>query len=356
VVVYPYVDSFVIANEHAQTKDSFSSGETIMDRLVAMNVFRRVAELKSFTLAAEQLGLSPASVSKYLAGLEAHLGTPLLTRTTRRMSLTDVGRSYYERCARILEEIEDAEAWTTRQRGTPRGLLKVRAPVSLAALGGAVAAFLARYPEVRIDLTLNDRFTDPVEDGYDVALRIAPELPDSSMIARTIAAVPRVLCAAPSYLLRCGTPAGPLDLRSHNCLVYTRGPAPEEWRFTGRAGERVVHIRGSLRCNNSAAVLDALIAGAGIGLLPAFMVADQIRSGTLKAVLPEFTPQARQLYAIFPNRRQPLPTAREFVHFLAHHFSQCSPFGSPQKAADDGWPARPSAAGVGISPDAQLGR
>jgi DNA-binding transcriptional LysR family regulator len=307
-----------------------------MDRLVAMNVFRRVAELKSFSLAAEHLGLSTASVSKYLAGLEAHLGTPLLTRTTRRMSLTDVGRTYYERCARILEEIEDAEAWTTRQRGTPRGLLKVRAPVSLAALGGAVAAFLARYPEVSIELTLNDRFTDPVEEGYDVALRIAQELPDSSLIARMIAAVPRALCAAPCYLLRCGTPAAPLDLSSHNCLVYTRGPAPEEWRFTGPGGERVVHIRGNLRCNNSAALRDALIAGAGIGLLPTFIVADQIRSGTLEPVLPEFTPQARRLYAIFANRRQPLPTAREFVHFLAHHFSQCPPFGSAASTAEDG--------------------
>lgn len=327
-----------------------------MDRLVAMTVFRRVAELKSFTLAAEHLGLSPASVSKYLAGLEAHLGATLLTRTTRRMSLTDVGRSYYERCARILEEIEDAEAWTTRQRGAPRGLLKVRAPVSLAALGSVVAAFLASYPEVSVDLTLNDRFTDPVEDGYDVALRIAPELPDSSLIARMIASVPRVLCAAPRYLLRSGTLAAPLDLRSHNCLVYTRGPAPEEWRFTSPRGEHVVHIRGSLRCNNSAAVRDALIAGAGIGLLPAFIVADQIRSGTLEPVLAEFTPQARHLYAIFPNHRQPLPTAREFVHFLAHHFSQCSPFGKSAGAAEDARPACLPAAGLRLSADAQLGR
>ena len=293
-----------------------------MDRLNAMQVFRKVVEIGSFNGAALHLHRSPASVSKYLNYLENHLGAPLLTRTTRRMSLTDVGRNYYERCAHILDDIEQTEAFAGRSRQAARGLLRVRAPVSLgaAALGKTVADFLTRYPEVTVELTLNDRFTDPVEEGYDVALRIATGMADSTLVERSIAAMPRVLCAAPDYLRRCGRPAVPADLKHHNCIVYTRGETPDQWRFSGAEGARTVRVKGNYRCNISIVLLEALIEGAGVGLLPAFIVAEDLAAGRLAPLLPQWTPQPRTLFAVFAQRRHPPPKITAFVDFLAGRF------------------------------------
>lgn len=289
-----------------------------MDRLVAMKVFRKVVELGSFSAAAGHLGMSNASVSKYLNSLENHLGTQLLMRTTRRMSLTDPGRAYYEKCSRILEEIDDAETSAGQQYTAPRGLLKVRAPLSLGAahLGRVVSTFLARYPEVTVEMTLNDRFTDPVEEGFDVALRIAADLPDSSLVARPIARMKRVLCAAPGYLQRCGEPSAPADLRHHNCIVYTRGEAPDEWRFEGPGGKRVARVNGNYRCNNSIVLREALLEGSGIGLLPAFIVASDITEARLKPLMTDYVAEPRMLFAVFQHRRHPLPKVRMFVDFL----------------------------------------
>jgi DNA-binding transcriptional LysR family regulator len=293
-----------------------------MDRLQAMRAFRKVVELGSFSGAAQHLQLSPASVSKYMNYLENHLGAALLARTTRRMSLTDVGRDYYERCVHILDDIEQAEALAGRSRQAARGPLKVRAPVSLGAaeLGKTVAEFLTRYPEITVELTLNDRFTDPLEEGYDVALRIVTGMPDSTLVARPIAVMPRLLCAAPAYLRRCGRPAAPADLGRHNCIVYTRGETPEEWRFTGAEGARTVRVRGNYRCNLSIVLREALLEGAGIGLLPAFIVEADIAAGRLAALLPQWTPQPRTLFAVFARRRHPLPKITAFVDFIAGRF------------------------------------
>jgi DNA-binding transcriptional LysR family regulator len=289
-----------------------------MDRLVAMKVFRKVVELGSFSAAADHMGMSKASASKYLNSLENYLGTQLLMRTTRRMSLTDPGRAYYEKCSRILEEIDDADAGAGQQYAAPRGLLKVRAPMSLGAahLGKVVSAFIARYPEVTIEMTLNDRFTDPVEEGFDVALRIAADLPDSSLVARPLARMKRVLCAAPAYLLRYGEPAVPADLRHHNCIIYTRGGSPDEWHFEGPGGKRVVRVNGNYRCNNSIVLREALLEGSGIGLLPAFIVASDIAEARLKPLIASYMAEPRMLYAVFQNRRHPLPKVGMFVDFL----------------------------------------
>lgn len=289
-----------------------------MDRLLAMNVFRKVVELRSFSSAAGQLGMSNASVSKHLVALENHLGTQLLMRTTRRMSLTEQGRSYYEQCSRILDEIDDAEAGAGEYRAAPRGLLKVRAPLSLGAahLGKIVSTFLGRYPEVSVDVTLNDRFTDPVEEGYDVALRIASALPDSSLVARPIARMKRILCAAPGYLQRSGEPAIPADLKRHNCIVYTRGDTPDEWRFDGPDGKRVARVRGNYRCNNGIVLREALLEGSGIGLLPAFLVASDIAEGLLKPLMQDHVAEPRVLYAVFQHSRHPLLKVKVFVDFL----------------------------------------
>jgi len=289
-----------------------------MDRLIAMTVFRKVVELRSFSSAAEQLGMSKASVSKHLNSLENHLGAQLLMRTTRRMSLTEQGRAYYEKCSRILDEIDEAEAGAGEQRAAPRGMLKVRAPLSLGAahLGKVVSAFLARYPEVSVELTLNDRFTDPVEDGFDVALRIATELRDSSLVARPIARMERILCAAPAYLQRFGEPVAPVDLRHHNCIIYTRGVSPDEWRFDGPEGKRVARVNGNYRCNNGIVLREALLEGSGIGLLPGFIVAADIAERRLKPLMTDFVAEPRTLYAVFQHLRHPLLKVRAFVDFL----------------------------------------
>ncbi|WP_043118830.1 LysR family transcriptional regulator [Pseudacidovorax intermedius] len=294
-----------------------------MDRLTCMSVFRKVVERHSFSEAAEELGMSAGSVSKYVAALETHIGTPLLARTTRRISLTEAGTGYYAKCVRILDDIEEAEKSTGQLHPSPRGLLRVRAPVSLgsAHLGRSIADFLARFPEVKLELTLNDFFIDPSEQGVDVAIAIGSNDREPMRGARPIGRMARAVVAAPAYLDRHGAPASVAELKRHNCLIYNRGQSPDEWRLHGPGGERTVRVAGDCRCNNSQVLRESLLEGAGIGLLPTFLVADDIAAGTLRMVLPGWAPESRTLYAVFPQPRQPSIKVREFVDFLAHSFA-----------------------------------
>ncbi|GAA4332334.1 LysR family transcriptional regulator [Variovorax defluvii] len=288
-----------------------------------MAVFRKVVERHSFSDAAEELAMSAGSVSKYVAGLETHVGTPLLARTTRRISLTEAGRTYYASCIRILDDIEEAEKTAGQLHPTPRGLLKVRAPVSLgsAHLGRSIADFLARFPEVKLELTLNDYFVDPAEAGFDVSILIAGNDREPMRGARPIGRMARAMVASPAYLEQHGEPATPQDLKRHNCMVYNRGQLPDEWHVTAPGGDRTVRVAGNCRCNNSLVLRESLLEGAGIGLLPTFLVAGDIAAGSLRTVLPEWTPESRTLYAVFPQPRQPSAKVREFVDFLAHSFA-----------------------------------
>lgn len=294
-----------------------------MDRLTCMAVFRKVVERHSFSDAAEELAMSAGSVSKYVAALETHVGTPLLARTTRRISLTEAGRTYYASCIRILDDIEEAEKTAGRLHPTPRGLLKVRAPVSLgsAHLGRSIADFLACFPEVKLELTLNDYFVDPAEAGFDVSILIAGKDREPMRGARPIGRMARAMVASPAYLARHGEPATPQELKRHNCMVYNRGQLPDEWHVTAPGGDRTVRVTGNCRCNNSLVLRESLLEGAGIGLLPTFLVADDIAAGSLRAVLPDWAPESRTLYAVFPQPRQPSAKVREFVDFLAHSFA-----------------------------------
>ena len=300
-----------------------------MDRLQCMAVFRKVVERHSFGVAAEELSMSPGSVSKYVAALETHIGTPLLARTTRRIGLTEAGIGYYEKCVRILDDIEEAEKSTGQVQLTPRGLLKVRAPISLgsAHLGRTIADFLTRFPEVKLELTLNDFFVDPAEQGFDVAVAIASNEREPMRGARPIGRMARAMVASPSYLARFGEPAAVPDLKRHNCLVYSRGQAPDEWRLRASGAEATVRVAGNCRCNNSQVLREALLEGAGIGLLPTFLVAHDLAEGSLRAVLPGWTPESRTLYAVYPQPRQPSPKVREFVDFLARSFASDSQWG-----------------------------
>ena len=291
-----------------------------------MSVFRRVVERESFTLAAQQLGMSVGAVSKHVAWIEAHIGTSLLSRTTRRITLTEAGRNYYLECARILDDLEEVEKTAAQQQTVPRGQLKVRAPISLdyAGLGSIVGAFLHKFPEVLVEMTLNDRFIDLDTEGFDVALVLRGNrsyATHPTHLTRPIATMMRTLVATPAYLSRTGVPVNIPDLKHHNCLVYDRGPAPSEWHFVGSNGEQMVHVNGNFRSNHSQVLKDAVLADNGIALLPTFLIVDALLEGRLLPILPNWQPKTRTLYAVYPRPRYASPKIREFVEYMAVHFA-----------------------------------
>jgi DNA-binding transcriptional LysR family regulator len=292
-----------------------------MDTLSAMVVFARVVEEESFSSAARRLGVSKATVSKEVARLEDHLGVRLLNRTTRRLSLTDVGQAFYERCARIVEEAEEAERAVTTWQSAPRGLLRVSAPVSFGRTWVAphLPRFLAKYPDLKLELSLNDRFVDLIEEGFDVAIRIA-RLPDSSLIARRLSPSNRAIYAAPAYLKQHGTPAHPRDLTRHNCLTYSLQATGDAWRLDGPGGEVSVRVDGSFRANNGEALVEAACAGLGIVMCPDFLAGDSVASGKLVRILPEWSDHTASVYAVHPHVKHVPIKVRVFVDFLA---SQC---------------------------------
>jgi DNA-binding transcriptional LysR family regulator len=242
-----------------------------MMNLVGMGIFARVAEAKGFSAAARRLGISKSVVSKEVAKLERSLGARLLNRTTRQLSLTEVGAAFYEHCARIVQEAEEATLLVDRLHAKPRGVLKCTAPVAFATLhiAAALPEFLARCPEVQVDLTVGDRFFDLAEEGFDLAIRIARELPPN-MVARKLAPINRVVCGTPDYFEKHGVPVVPQDLERHNCLVYTHANPDSLWRFRSAEGEIAVQVRGNLRLNDDEVIWRAVLGGLGISMLPTF--------------------------------------------------------------------------------------
>ena len=294
-----------------------------MDKLTGMAVFARVIDAGSFTAAAAQLGMSKSAVSKAIAALEDRLGARLLNRTTRRLALTEVGRAFYERCARIVAEAEEAELAVTHLQLTPRGTLRVNAPMSFGALhlGPALAVFLARYPELKVDLELSDRFVDLLEEGYDVAVRIAAALPDSSLIARRITVDDAVICASPAYWQRHSRPRVPADLERHACVTYAYNPNPREWPFVAADGRPInVRVDGPLHTNNGEATLHVALAGLAVVRLPRFICGPELAPGRLEAVLADAMPPPNGIFAIYPHNRHLSAKVRAFVDFLIERF------------------------------------
>jgi DNA-binding transcriptional LysR family regulator len=294
-----------------------------MEGLARMAVFARVVEARSFSSAAEQLGMSKSTARKHLAALEARLGVRLLNRTTRKLSVTEAGRIFYERCKRILEEAEQAELEVGRLRSRPHGLLRVNAPMSFGHLHivPVTAAFLARYPEIRLDLQLDDRVVDVVGAGFDMTIRIA-RLPDSRTVARRLAPNRVVACAAPDYLARHGIPETPSDLRRHNCLTYTYLSTRDQWRFHGPKGRESVQVSGTFQSSSGDALRDAAVAGVGIVHLPTFLAWRELEAETLKPVLAGYTGPEAFVHALYPQptARHVPPKVRVFVDFLAARF------------------------------------
>lgn len=289
-----------------------------VDRLGAMAVFRRVVEAGSYSAAARALGVSVAGVSKQVAALEARLGVRLLHRTTRRLALTEAGREFHARCGRILDEVAEAEARVVEREATVRGSLRVTAPVSfgLLHLGGPLAAFASAHPDVRVELVLADRLVDLVEEGFDVALRMAARPPDTSLVAVKLARARRVVCAAPGYLRRAGRPRRPADLASHRCLVNPATVSPTTWLLRSPDGPLSVDVTAALSVNSSIALRDAALAELGLALLPEFVVADALRDGRLEAVLRTYEPEPLEVYALHPHGRFVPRRVRLFLDVL----------------------------------------
>jgi len=294
-----------------------------MDRLTSMAVFVRTVERGGFAAAASELRLSPTMTGLHVRALEERLGARLLNRTTRRQSLTEVGRRYYEHCRQILADIEAAEGDAMDLQSAPRGRLRVTAPISFGthALTPAIIDYLALYPEVEVDLSLNDRVIDLVDEGYEVALRVGA-LEDSSLIARKLAPYRLQLCASPDYLRRRGVPRQVEDLADHNCLSFVYARSGSEWRFTGPEGESEVTIRGRLQTNNGDALRLAARRGLGIILQPAALLAEDIASGALVPLLAGHVPPSFPMHIVYLPDRWPTPKVRSFVDFVVERFSE----------------------------------
>ncbi len=288
-----------------------------MDRFTSMEVFARVAEVKGFSEAARRLGQSKSSVSKHVSALENHLGVRLLNRTTRRLSLTEAGVAYYDWCRRIAADMEAAEDSVTRLHADPRGNLKVNAPMSFGRLHLApvIPEFLERYPHVTVEMSMDDRVVDLIEEGFDLAVRIT-RLADSSLIARRIASSRRVICASPDYLEKHGVPRTPADLAHHNCLIYSYSPQGDRWRFTGPDGEYTVRVSGNFWANSGDALQTAALGGVGVMSIPSFMIGEDLRAGRLVAVLEDYGQPELPIHAVYPHQRHLTAKVRAFIDFM----------------------------------------
>lgn len=290
-----------------------------MDRLTALSVFCSAAERASFVGASRHLGLSTSAVSKNIKELEAHLGTRLFQRTTRRVTLTEAGSVYYERIRRVLDELREADGAIGAFHAEPRGRLRVSAPVTLSLLTitKRIPDFLEQHPELSLDLQLDDRRVDLVREGFDVALRGSDRLEDSSLIARRLTTLAHVLCAAPAYVEVRGTPAHPRDLADHRCVQFSLSDHADRWTF--RKGDETVpvSIDGAYRVSSSLAVRDALLAGFGLSLVPYRYVVDELADGRLVQVLEAWSCDRTTVYAVYPSRQFLVPKVRVFLDFLA---------------------------------------
>lgn len=309
-----------------------------LDDLQSMAAFARVVETRSFSAAARALGATTSSVSKRIARLEERLGVRLLVRTTRAVAPTEAGLAFHERCAHILRDIADAELAVTEIGTTPRGTLHVSALTMLGEelLGPLLGAFALEYPDLRVEVDLSDRKVNLVEEGYDLALRgmKTGSIPDSSLVARRLATVRTVVCAAPSYLAQRGVPREPMDLVEHDCLHYSPAPVHRVWSFETPEGTVVVPVTPKIQVNSFLTLRGAAIAGAGVLRASWLAIAESVREGLLVPVLEGYTATDFGLYAVYPSGKQALPKVSAFASFLARELpARLDPERGPRLAA-----------------------
>jgi DNA-binding transcriptional LysR family regulator len=299
-----------------------------MDRFESMAVFGKVVASGSFSNAARQMHLSQAAVSKHVRALEEWLGTPLLNRTTRKVSLTEFGRVFHERCLKILEELDYARDAASEVHKQPKGTLRITAPIPFGEryLPALVSEFLRLHPEISFQVALTDRRIDLVEEGFDLAIRVG-RLPDTTMVARRLASSRFVACASSDYIRRFGEPREPGELSSHQCLIFTHHYAPTEWRFVRPDGDSIsVPVVGRVKSNNADLLLAAAKAGDGILLAPTFHVGADLASGALAPVLIGWTNFETTVQAVYPHTRHLSAKVRTFVDFLVEKFKTACPW------------------------------
>ncbi len=293
-----------------------------MNKLEAMKAYVQVVQAGGFAAAAREMEMTRSAVNKLVAQLEDHLGVQLLHRTTRQVSPTEAGEAYYQRCLGILADIDEAEAAMSHLQANPTGSLRVNAPMSFGTLhlGPAIIDFMTQYPDIQVQLTLNDRFVDPIEEGFDLTVRIAQPDPSSPYITHTLTPAHRVLCASPSYLVTYGTPMHPADLKHHRCLHYGYLASGNQWKLMGSDGEHSIKVKGILCSNNAEILRDAAVRGLGIALLPTFMAGAHLRQGQLQHVLPNYQAPDIMIMAIYPPNRYLSAKVQLLTDYLKHTF------------------------------------
>lgn len=292
-----------------------------MDILAPMRAFVRVAETGSFSAVAAELGTTQPTISRQIALLEDHLGTRLFTRSTRAVTLTEDGRAFWDHALRALEALGEAENAVGRRLRRPSGTLRMVVPVVFGRLQivPRLAQFMARYPDISIDLTMSDGFTDLVEQGVELAIRVGT-VTDLALVARRIGEVRRLTVASPAYLDRHAPPPTPADLASHDCIVYSRLATGSVWHFSGPAGPISVDVRGRFRVDNSEGVREGVLAGLGIAVVPEFVFSNEIAAGRVRVVLAGYEPKPLPLQAVYPSRRYVPPRVRAMIDFLVEQF------------------------------------
>ncbi len=293
-----------------------------MDKFESMRAFTRVVEHEGFAAAAREMGLSRSAVNKLVINLENQLGVQLLHRSTRRVSPTETGLAFYERCLNILADLEEAELSVSQLQEEPKGILKINAPMSFGMLhlAPAIADFLTRYPDLKAQVTLEDRFVDPIEEGYDVLIRVAEPPTSASLIVHHLAPVQRILCASPDYLHHHTTPTHPNDLKQHSCLHYGYLATGNSWKLFGQDGEYTIPVNGMLCSNNGEVLREAALNGLGITLLPEFLIETQLQSGQLLPVLNQYSTPDISLCVIYPVNRHLSAKTRVLTDFLQQRF------------------------------------
>ena len=293
-----------------------------IDIVAGMRVFTAVVDAGSFAGAADKLDLSRGMATRYVAQLEAHLGVRLLNRTTRKLSLTEAGSDYHQRATQILAMVEEAEMSAAQEALVPRGTLRMTTSVGFGVphLGGAITEYLRRYPGVEVELTLNERAVDLVEEGFDLSVRIAARI-DPGLVARRLTGARTVACASPGYLKKRGMPESPEQLIGHNCMTYVHSNWQNEWRFRRNRVERRVRISGNLRGNNGNILVNAAIEGLGVILEPDFLVFEALRQKRLVRILSDWETDELSVFAVYPNRKYLPPKVRSFIDFLADRFA-----------------------------------
>jgi DNA-binding transcriptional LysR family regulator len=294
----------------------------MMDRLTSLTAFVRVVDNGGFSAAGRKLNMSTTMVSNHIQALEERLGARLLNRTTRKVSLTEIGKTYYDRCTQILADIEQADNIAGAMQSTPRGTLRVHTATHIVQfVAPVVAAFLSAYPEVKVDLGMGEREIDLIDEGVDVAVRLTPPI-ESSLIVRSLATWRHVLCCSPGYIEKHGRPAQLSELADHNCLRHTNYPY-DEWRFLDRKGAPAsVRVSGNLISNSGETLRRAGLEGLGIFLAPGFLIRDDLDEGRFVRLLPEYRPVELSMNAVYPHRHHLSVKVRTFIDLLVQHSAE----------------------------------